>query len=415
MKIRVFVPTMALAAGLATVSSAVLAARPLPPSVPDPCSGSVSVACGGTFPQYAVTEFGSSLLGGDVTLTESGSVQYAVFDGYPRQKLFEWTPSTGLQQVGVRDNLRTEQTPYGLVTVLDANSTGGWVGKTGNPSISNVMVVGGSASEAVLVPTSTSTGTLSSMYAYDMSDQRTVVGYGRLPDNYYEGEVTTYYDPAEEGITTYLSRYGSAPFVWTAEGGTKIIPSLLETYGNIGSQIIATADTLSAAYAVNNQGQVVGADALRLEYSTPSYAFIWSEAQGIRSLGRMAGHNASIASDINDAGVVVGRSGVTVISSSYWDVSKGFIWTEAGGMLDLDALITDADKARGVNIKGASAVNESGQILAVALGGGDLRYVLLTPVPEPGTASLMALGALGVLWVARRVRASKQAGLSTQA
>jgi hypothetical protein len=406
MAYRILVSTAVLATGLATVASSWAAGRPALPPLPSGCDGAASVSCGNNAPQYAVAEFGADMLGAEATLTESGHVQFAVIDGYPRRNLYEWSPTTGMQFVGVRDKPWTEQTPYGVVSVLDGNSVAGWVGKTGNPSISNVVV--GNASGAVtVIPATANPGSLPYMYPYDINDHSMVVGYAELPNNHVDRVVTTYDTEGEAYEVTY-SRNGWAPFVWTPEGGTKMLSSLPQTYEDYGSGSYAM--TFSVASAVNNGGQVVGSDALHLEYTSPGYAFIWNEATGMRSLGRMVGHNASSAADINDAGVVVGRSGITSTFTDYWGASKGFIWTEADGMLALDDLLTEADKARGVHIKEAGSINESGQILAMALGGGGLRYVLLTPVPEPGTAPLMALGALGALLLSRRVRAFTQAG-----
>jgi len=406
MKHRIWSSTIpTLAVGLITLSSVAVAQRPAPPPLTTGCGGSSSVSCGNTLPQYAVTEIGADLRGGDVTLTESGHLKYATFDTYPTKKLYEWSPATGLQLVGTENSPRVEQTPYGLAEVLHTNSAGEWVGSVGSPS--NVLVVDTASSGVALIParadpTKAPSTTLPFMHAYDISDQGAVVGYAELPSIYLEAEGMTYYDPQEEGIPTQYYRSGSAPFVWTPNGGTTIIPSLLETYSSTGGGM-ETAATFSVAYAVNNRGQVVGSDALSSFYGVSGFdpagsAFIWTEAEGTRSLGRLAGHFASTAYDINDGGVAVGKS----VGAPYSQEADGFVWTEAGGMFALDDLLTEADKARGVKISSATQINEAGQILANAYGDGGLRYVLLTPVPEPATLGLMLAGLLSVGAVARR-------------
>jgi probable HAF family extracellular repeat protein len=66
----------------------------------------------------------------------------------------------------------------------------------------------------------------------------------------------------------------------------------------------------SAALAINNLGQVVGASSLRDDstFFNGAHAFVWTRQHGMKDLGALAGDLASGAVSINDAGEIVGIS-----------------------------------------------------------------------------------------------------------
>jgi probable HAF family extracellular repeat protein len=66
----------------------------------------------------------------------------------------------------------------------------------------------------------------------------------------------------------------------------------------------------SAALAINNRGEVVGASALRADatFFNGAHAFKWTRQLGMKDLGTLAGDVASGAVSINDAGEMVGIS-----------------------------------------------------------------------------------------------------------
>jgi mannan endo-1,4-beta-mannosidase len=101
------------------------------------------------------------------------------------------------------------------------------------------------------------------------------------------------------------------PFSWTAAGG-----------------IINLTGTRGQALAVNESGQVAG---WAVGATGAAYAFRWTEAGGVTSLGTLGG-GSSLGSDINEAGHVVGSS-VTSAGEQH-----AFLWTDADSMIDLGTL-----------------------------------------------------------------------------
>jgi probable HAF family extracellular repeat protein len=106
------------------------------------------------------------------------------------------------------------------------------------------------------------------------------------------------------------------------------------------------------AYAVNARGDAAGYSAgpARLRRAT-----VWPATGGAIDLGVLAGGVYSLAYGANDAGTVVGISG-----SSAGD--RAFIWTQAQGLQDLNALI--AQPAAFV-LTSAMGINAQGMILAI--------------------------------------------------
>ena len=103
-----------------------------------------------------------------------------------------------------------------------------------------------------------------------------------------------------------------------------------------------------AGVAINNAGQVVGF----ADDAFGERAFLWTAAGGMINLGYLGeifpGFAFSGASDINQAGQVVGVS--TTASGSH-----AFLWTASGGMVDLGTLGGPNSSAR--------AINDAGQIV----------------------------------------------------
>ena len=98
---------------------------------------------------------------------------------------------------------------------------------------------------------------------------------------------------------------------------------------------------LTRAFALNNQGQVVG------HSDTPSstwHAFVWNRTGGIQDLGTLGGP-FSVAYAINDSGQVVG--GADDIAGN----SHAFLWSPSGGTEDLGTLGVYST-ASGINNKG---------------------------------------------------------------
>ena len=91
---------------------------------------------------------------------------------------------------------------------------------------------------------------------------------------------------------------------------------------------------------------------------------------------------------INASGQVVG-----------WKDGHAFLW-EDGAAYDLNGLIASDS---GWTLTSAEGINDVGQIVGWGSHDGQTHAFLLTPIPEPGTLALVALGVVGLL-MRRRTR-----------
>jgi probable HAF family extracellular repeat protein len=142
-------------------------------------------------------------------------------------------------------------------------------------------------------------------------------------------------DINEPGQVVGWSRTASSPsrqraFLWTRDDGMKDL-------GSLGAD--------SSAAAINDAGKVVGSS-LTTPTGAVTHAFLWTAAQGMKDLGTLGG-TASTATDINNAGQVVGWSHGP---STY---RRAFLWTETAGMVSLGTPGGNHSEAHGVNEYGA--------------------------------------------------------------
>jgi hypothetical protein len=122
------------------------------------------------------------------------------------------------------------------------------------------------------------------------------------------------------------------------------------------------------------------------------------DQDGVHALPVLPDSVDTWAGDINNAGVIVGDA---YIGESEEQIAV--IWL-GGEILDLNSLI---DPASGWTLIDAQAINERGQIAALARNAaGEMRAVLLAPVPEPAVWATM-LGGLALVGLAARRRAQR--------
>ena len=140
---------------------------------------------------------------------------------------------------------------------------------------------------------------------------------------------------AGDVVSTALTQHA---LLWTPDGG--VID--LGTLGGIDS----------IALAINRSNQVAG---WSLTGSGETHPFLWTRATGMRDLGLLTGFFSCSASGINNQGQVVG----TCFPPVPPDMPHAFLWTSAGGMQDLNTLILG--KVNAV-LGEALAINSRGQI-----------------------------------------------------
>jgi uncharacterized membrane protein len=149
--------------------------------------------------------------------------------------------------------------------------------------------------------------------------------------------------------------------------------------------------TSSAAYAINNVGQVVGSSVFgggEHGSAGTEYATEWSGESVIDLGGRQ-----SFATGINDAGQVVGFA---TDYATEWSAGPGS-GVLFGSANSIAYAINDAGQVAG----GSGGVGLGGNLYA-ALWTGDLSGPLASAVPEPSTWAMMLLGFAGLGFVGYR-------------
>ncbi len=187
---------------------------------------------------------------------------------------------------------------------------------------------------------------------------------------------------------------GMRPFVWAPNR------DIAELAGTI--PVGFAPDANGAAYAINNNGMVVGQ--LGRTDGTAG-AFIW-DGGTFTELGGLGG-NDSLALGINDLGQVVGTA------QNDAGENRAFLWTATTGLVDISSLL---DPDANITLTRAIGITATGDILAESstLDGTILYLVtqkLVTDppppvdVPAPPAFVLMALG-LPLAGLMRRKRAA---------
>jgi probable HAF family extracellular repeat protein len=183
----------------------------------------------------------------------------------------------------------------------------------------------------------------------------------------------------------------------------------------------------ATATAVNNSGQIVGTAYIRgfpaYPYVGAAHAFLWDPTSGTRFLGHLPGDTQSEATDINDAGQVVGTSGIIgpdpppdMMHPTYYLARQDFLWQsgtftglgfnsyrsgnvsilrhvavnnygevvgnnylwESGALVNLNNL---PDPALGWSISTSPGINDAGQVAGLGTLNGATHGYLLSPDP----------------------------------
>ena len=175
--------------------------------------------------------------------------------------------------------------------------------------------------------------------------------------------------------------------------------------GFVGTPDLTSVGALSTdptsrtrAYGISNRNGWIAGDAR--DPASGETAFIWSASSLLTSLGVLSGSERSFGADVNSDAMVVGWN------EGGANGERAFLWTASEGMLDLNALVLDSSDW---TIQRARSINDQGYVVANAINAdGQVRAVLLTPVPEPATWALMFGGLLAVLCLRSRTRTPQQ-------
>ena len=269
--------------------------------------------------------------------------------------------------------------------------------------------------------------------ASDASVRWQAGAYTELRAPYQSGLKTMAYGVNDAGWVVGMTRYPGGGFEYPSTAAT------LWDANGLGSELGDLGGLNSAAFAINNQGVVVGwgVDAatgaravswfngvptvLASLSATPwdaansisesglivgraqttagqTHAALWL-ADWVFDLGTLPGGEHSIALDVNRWGQTVGTS------TSDQGLSHAVLWDNFQA-IDLNLYLGADERLAGWHLGSAASINDGGAIL---VNGFNLvthegQAFLLTPVPEPGTWALWLAGLAGVaLAKARRV------------
>jgi probable HAF family extracellular repeat protein len=138
--------------------------------------------------------------------------------------------------------------------------------------------------------------------------------------------------------------------------------------------------------AINENGDIAGVAYFAAPGADHFHAFAY-----IDGVMHDLGHGE--ANGINELGQVVGTF---FINDDLFP--RPFLYS-SGALYNLGELTTPQLLVGADRISEASAINDAGQITGAFLGGGDVHTILLTPLPEPSSFVLAALGLIGlVVW-----------------
>ena len=151
-----------------------------------------------------------------------------------------------------------------------------------------------------------------------------------------------------------------------------------------GSMRIINTTSYCQAAGINSSRQVVG----RIAGSQWEGFFYDYASDALTVVPPLPGCIQSSLAGINDGGQAVGCS----LSESQ---DFATLYTRDGGLVDLNSLISPAS---GWQLAWATAINDQGQIIGIGSlqGYGSPQSFILTPIPEPATLSLLALGGLAM-------------------
>ena len=135
--------------------------------------------------------------------------------------------------------------------------------------------------------------------------------------------------------------------VWSTNGQVQELPPL-------------AGDTVGFALGLNNEGLVVGSSGACANTNvagleTGPHAVLWDNGVPI-NLGSLGGTMAATAASVNDLGTVTGGSDLVSELPGFPGVQiHGFLWTSAGGMVDIGTVGSDFSSI-------PTAINNRGQV-----------------------------------------------------
>jgi len=175
--------------------------------------------------------------------------------------------------------------------------------------------------------------------------------------------------------------------------------AFISDQGNSMRQLSALGGVTSCAYAINNNGLILGGFAFDLQNGGERIFLCGGSGDGpFQELQMPSDFYEHVACAMNNSGQFV---------MEYNDTHYNYrsILYRDGTITDVTAIV---DPAYGFTLINANDINDAGQIVGSGRdAAGQWHPILLTPIPEPSALALLATGAATLLlapWRMRRVR-----------
>ncbi len=181
------------------------------------------------------------------------------------------------------------------------------------------------------------------------------------------------------GLSRVQSEVGDQAFRWTAQTGMVGLGTLPGTIRSRASGISDDGSVVIGLCGDNSSGEL----------------FRWTEAGGMVGLGNIFGEGYYSAEDCSaDGSIIVGN-----FENGNKTLSKPFLWTEDGGMQDLQVMLAGLGiDLSGWVLKEATGISADGTVI-VGSGTSPSQYseAWMATIPEPTSLAMLALGGLAIL------------------
>lgn len=283
---------------------------------------------------------GSISSGGQIV----GSIGDGAGESLPRGTPFVWSPDTGVVPLSLPQGVSTATAQYvspsGVITGTAHATPGGGAMYWTTDGAAHLIFDFPEHEEALAIADGNRAGTVTGGRDGVMFTWNLDTGYRTIAPP--EGALRSYARGIGEGgqVVGVTNSWETAdrPFLWTQEGGLKLLP------------------VPDWAKDKPMRGGVSRAGAVITDQTSNRKPYYWTEATGLLDIVGSAGVSGT-AQAISPAGTVIG---------SFYDSSsreRAFVWSEAEGLRDLNDQI---DASLGIHLDRALKISDSGYIVAVS-------------------------------------------------